>query len=62
MRPPKTAGHGLTPVQREAQEFFKRSPSRLTDEQQTRKDFDDNRERLKAERLAHEAAERMKST
>jgi hypothetical protein len=41
----------------EARKVFKSTPPAATDYEETRRAFDANRERLKAERLAREAAE-----
>ena len=53
-----------TPAQRQADQAFKSEPlpeKKLTHEQETRKLFDDNRERLKAERLARELLNKQKT-
>lgn len=57
MKPPKRAAPSLTPAQRNAEAAFKPAPPALTDDQQSKKDFDQNRERLKALRLARDAGE-----
>jgi hypothetical protein len=52
-----------TPAQRQADQAFKSEPlpeKKLSHEQETRKLFDDNRERLKAERLAREQLKKQK--
>ena len=48
-----------TPAEREAQKAFRQleSAKAMTDHEKAQKTFNDNRERLKAERLAREAAE-----
>jgi hypothetical protein len=53
-----------TPAEREARKAFKQveAAKAMTDHEKAQKTFNDNRERLKAERLAREAAERAKGT
>jgi hypothetical protein len=48
-----------TPAEREARKAFKQveAAKAMTDHEKAQKTFNDNRERLKAERLAREAAE-----
>jgi hypothetical protein len=48
-----------TPAEREARKAFKQveAAKAMTDHERAQKTFNDNRERLKAERLAREAAE-----
>ena len=55
MKSPKKTGPGRTPAQRNAEAAFKPASQPLTDDQQSKKDFDNNRERLKALRLARDA-------
>ena len=61
MKKPKDAGSDLTPAQREAAAAFKQALPALTGEQQAKRDLDENRERLKALRLAHEAEQGKKA-
>jgi hypothetical protein len=51
-----------TPAEREARKAFKEveAAKAMTDHEKAQKTFNDNRERLKAERLAREAAEKGK--
>jgi hypothetical protein len=51
-----------TPAEREARKAFKQfeAAKAMTDQENAQKTFSDNRERLKAERLAREAAEKAK--
>jgi hypothetical protein len=48
-----------TPAEREARKAFRQveAAKAMTDHERAQKTFNDNRERLKAERLAREAAE-----
>jgi hypothetical protein len=48
-----------TPAEREARKAFRQveAAKAMTDHEKAQKTFNDNRERLKAERLAREAAE-----
>jgi hypothetical protein len=48
-----------TPAERKAQKAFRQveAAKAMTDHEKAQKTFNDNRERLKAERLAREAAE-----
>jgi hypothetical protein len=48
-----------TPAEREARKAFRQveAAKAMTDHEKAQKSFNDNRERLKAERLAREAAE-----
>jgi hypothetical protein len=55
MMPPKKAGPALTPAQRDAEAAFRPAQPELTSDQQTKLDVDQNRERLKALRLARDA-------
>jgi hypothetical protein len=55
MNSPRKTGAGLTPAQREAETAFKPATAPLTDDQQSKKEFEDNRERLKALRLKRDA-------
>lgn len=55
MMPPKKAGPGLTPAQRDAEAAFKPAAPQLTEDQQAKLDVDQNRERLKALRPARDA-------
>jgi hypothetical protein len=49
----------ITPAVREARKAFRQveAANAMTDHEKAQKTFNDNRERLKAERLAREAAE-----
>jgi hypothetical protein len=51
-----------TPAEREARKAFKQveAAKAMTDHEKAQKTFSDNRERLKAERLTREAAEKEK--
>jgi hypothetical protein len=51
-----------TPAEREARKAFKQVEAAkvMTDHEKAQKTFNENRERLKAERLAREAAEKAK--
>ena len=51
-----------TPAEREARKVFKQveAAKAMTDHEKAQKTFNDNRERLKAERLAREVAEKAK--
>jgi hypothetical protein len=51
-----------TPAEREARKAFKQveAAKAMTDHEKAQKTFNDNRERLKAERLARESAEKTK--
>jgi hypothetical protein len=61
VKPPKKAGPGFTPAQRAAAAAFKPAAAPLTGDQQSRNDFDENRARLKALRLAREAEQAKKA-
>jgi hypothetical protein len=54
VKPPKKTGPGLTPAQRAAEAAFTSATPPLTADQQLKKDFEENRERLKALRLARD--------
>jgi hypothetical protein len=51
-----------SPAEREARKAFKQveAAKAMTDHEKAQKTFNDNRERLKAERLAREVAEKAK--
>ncbi|MGY2903690.1 hypothetical protein ACVWVY_002711 [Bradyrhizobium sp. URHC0002] len=53
-----------TPAEREARKAFRKVMTRnaMTDYEKAQKSFHDNRERLKAERLAREAEARARSS
>ena len=55
MNSPRKTGVGLTPAQREAEAAFKPATALLTADQQSKKEFEDDRERLKALRLKRDA-------
>ena len=46
----------ITPAEQEARKAFKQAETEITDHEKAQKAFHENRERLKAERLAREAA------
>jgi hypothetical protein len=52
----------ISPAEREARKAFKEieAKSAMTDHEKAQKAFDENRERLKAERLARDAAAQAK--
>lgn len=52
----RTSGKTPTAAEREAQKFFKNAPPQTSEYEQGQREFRANRERLKAERLAREAA------
>jgi hypothetical protein len=61
--PIKDPHNPRTKAQRQADQAFKSGPPperKLSQEQETKKLFDDNRERLKAERLARELLNKQK--